>query len=233
MRVAWRLHHCSAQLSVPPVLECPSDGRVPEHRGGLSAGGGWGRVWRRLLPLPAGQDGHTVLLVQVLLGPLASFDLSAQDAFLLNHLHHGGVSAEPRHLEAAVQRSASSRPFPLPAAMMVTYFLMEHVTFGGVFHVPINLFFWRLRLCQFCISSAWWWISPSILGHFANFIFSLLMGAGHFSLAFFHFCEILHNVYNIFGPLFITYTSCIFLPDLFCSSQNQIWAFCWLYNTVR
>lgn len=101
------------------MLLCPSDGRVPEHRGGLSAGGGRGRVWRRLLPLPAGQDGHTVLLVQVLLGPLASFDLSAQDAFLLDHLHHGGVSAEPRHLETAVQRSAPARSSPPPNAAVL------------------------------------------------------------------------------------------------------------------
>lgn len=76
----------------------PLNGRIPEHRGALSAAGGWGRVRWRLLPLPAGQDGHTVLLVQVLLGSLASFDLSTQDAFFLNRLHHGGVSTEPRHL---------------------------------------------------------------------------------------------------------------------------------------
>lgn len=40
-----------------------SDGRVPEHRGGVSGGLGSGgsRVGRGLFPPPAGQDGHTVL----------------------------------------------------------------------------------------------------------------------------------------------------------------------------
>lgn len=65
--------------------------------GGL--GGGGGRVGRGLLPPPAGQDGHAVLLTQILLRPLTSFDLSTQNAFFLDHLHHGGVSTEPRHLE--------------------------------------------------------------------------------------------------------------------------------------
>lgn len=78
-----------------------SDGGVPEHGGGLSGGGGggWGRVGRRLLPPPAGQYGHTVLFAQIPLRPLARLDLPAQDPLLLDHLHHGGVSAQPRHLE--------------------------------------------------------------------------------------------------------------------------------------
>lgn len=78
-----------------------SDGGVPEHGGGGLSGGGGGRggVGRRLLPPPAGQDGHTVLFAQIPLGPLPRLDLPAQDPLLLDHLHHGGVSAQPRHLE--------------------------------------------------------------------------------------------------------------------------------------
>lgn len=76
-----------------------SDGSVPEHGGGVSGGGGRGGIRRRLLPLPAGQDGHTVLFAQILLRTLASFDLPTQDSLLLDHLHHGGVPTEPRHLE--------------------------------------------------------------------------------------------------------------------------------------
>lgn len=78
-----------------------SDGRIPEHRGGVSGGlgSGWSGVGRGLLPPPAGQDGHTVLFAQILFRPLTSFDLSTQNAFFLDRLHHGGVSTEPRHLE--------------------------------------------------------------------------------------------------------------------------------------
>lgn len=78
-----------------------SDGRVPEDGGGVSGGLGAGGsgVGRGLFPPPAGQDGHAVLLTQILFRPLTSFDLSTQNAFFLDHLHHGGVSTEPRHLE--------------------------------------------------------------------------------------------------------------------------------------
>lgn len=94
-------------MAVSSWCGCVSDGRVPEHRGVSGGrGSGRGRVGRRLFPPPAGQDGHTVLFTQVLLGPLPSFDLSAQNAFLLHRLHHGGVSAQPRHLEGSASISA-------------------------------------------------------------------------------------------------------------------------------
>lgn len=96
-------------MAVSSWCGCVSDGRIPEHGGGVSRGrgSGRGRVGRRLFPPPAGQDGHTVLLTQVLLRPLTGFDLSTQDAFLLDGLHHGGVSAEPRHLEGSVNISTT------------------------------------------------------------------------------------------------------------------------------
>lgn len=72
--------------------------------------GGRGRVGRRLFPPPAGQDGHTVLLTQVLLWTLARFDLTTQDALLLDGLHHGGVSAQPRHLEGSAGVTTSVSP---------------------------------------------------------------------------------------------------------------------------
>lgn len=97
----------SLVISVCALVSLFSDSGVPEHRGRLSGCSGWGRIWRRLLPLPAGQNGHTVLLVQILLGPLTGFDLPTQNPFLLNHLHHGGISTEPRHLETT-QTSASA-----------------------------------------------------------------------------------------------------------------------------
>lgn len=82
------------------VLKCISDSSVPEHLAGVSGcGGGRGRVRRRLLPPPAGQDGHAVLFAQILLRTLTSFNLSTQNSFLLDHLHHGGVSGEPQHLK--------------------------------------------------------------------------------------------------------------------------------------
>lgn len=89
-----------------------SDGSIPEHGGSVSSGSGSGRggVWRWLFPLPAGEDGHAVLFAQVLLRPLASFDLSTQNTFFLDHLHHFGVSTEPRHLE----RNANTNMHKLP-----------------------------------------------------------------------------------------------------------------------
>lgn len=115
-----------------------SDGGVPEHGGGLSGGGGggWGRVGRRLLPPPAGQYGHTVLFAQIPLRPLARLDLPAQDPLLLDHLHHGGVSAQPRHLEHK-ETSACARPalashlpplFVCHTTLIRTPQLVSHVT---------------------------------------------------------------------------------------------------------
>lgn len=105
----------SSPLLFPSVLWWISDGGIPEHCGGLSgsSGAGWGGVWRRLLPLPAGQDGHTVLLTQILLRPLTSFDLSTQNPFLLDHLHHGGISTEPRHLENDGKINTDPQPLPV------------------------------------------------------------------------------------------------------------------------
>lgn len=99
----------SCQCGVRGLLtaSCFSDSGVPEHRGWLpGSSAGWGWIWWRLLPLPAGQDGHAVLFTEVLLRTLASFDLPTQNSFLLDHLHHGGVSAEPRHLE--MEQSSST-----------------------------------------------------------------------------------------------------------------------------
>lgn len=96
-------------LSVCVLLLCISDGGVPEHRGALSGGGGRGRIWWRLLPLPAGQDGHTVLFTQILLRPLTSFNLSTQNSLLLDHFHHGCISAEPRHLRTESSLTSTCR----------------------------------------------------------------------------------------------------------------------------
>lgn len=106
---------------------CVSNGSVPEHRSGLPRGGGGGGrgwIWWRLFPLPAGQDGHTVLFTQILLRPLTSFDLSTQNSFLLDHLHHGGVSAEPRHLEMK-NSSTSTCPQPSVAALSLVVVIDE------------------------------------------------------------------------------------------------------------
>lgn len=100
---------------------CVSDGRIPEHRGVSGGrGSGRGRVWRRLLPPPAGQDGHAVLFTEVLLRPLPRFDLSTQDALLLHGLHHGGVSAEPGHLQGSASISVrTNATVPPPQARWV------------------------------------------------------------------------------------------------------------------
>lgn len=48
--------------------------------------------------LPAGQDGHAVLLAQGFVWrSLPGFYLLAQVTFLLNHLHHGAVPTCPGH----------------------------------------------------------------------------------------------------------------------------------------
>lgn len=71
------------------------DGRVPEDSGL----GGIGRGAIFLAPiglLPAGQDGHAVLLAEGLVWRfLPRFDLLAQMPFLLDHLHHGVVPTCP------------------------------------------------------------------------------------------------------------------------------------------
>ena len=89
-----------------------SNGGVPKYSAGLSSGGNSGRgwIWRWMFLLPAGQDGHTILFTQIFLGPLTSFNLLTQNLFLFDHLHHGGVAAEPWHLEIKRTTTSACRP---------------------------------------------------------------------------------------------------------------------------